>query len=204
MVSQAIFPTPVEPARGRGLLGFDIGIAATAIPVDEKAAYWVRSVDSSFLRSGYLTVPRLVASKGIGFANVAASYAQISGTSIKLYGGSVDVPIIDGGLVSPTLAVRGSYSEIRGADVFSLKTYGAEAFLSKGFGPFTPYAAAGVTRFKALGRVQQGTINLDFSDTSDHNRFTVGVRFSLFVPKIVVEATQGAERTYSAKISLGL
>jgi len=203
-VAQAIFPTPVEPARGRGLLGFDVGVAVTGVPVDDNAAYWVRSVNSNFLRSGYLAVPRLVASKGIGFANVAASYAQISGTGIKLYGGSVDVPIIDGGLVSPTLAVRGSYSEIRGVDVFSLKSYGAEAFLSKGFGPVTPYAAAGVTRFQSHGRVEQGTVNLDLSDRSDHSRVTVGLRFSLFVPKIVVEATQGEERTYSAKISLGL
>jgi hypothetical protein len=36
------------------------------------------------------------------------------------------------------------------------------------------------------------------------NRYTVGVRISMFLPKLIVEATQGEERSYAAKISFGM
>src|ERR1041384_5705523 len=36
VIAQGIFPTPVQPARTTGLLGFDIGIAATALRIDTK------------------------------------------------------------------------------------------------------------------------------------------------------------------------
>ena len=37
----------------------------------------------------------------------------------------------------------------------------------------------------------------------ENNRWTVGLRFSLFIPKFAIEATQAQERSYSAKISFG-
>lgn len=205
IVGQSIFPTPVDPARGRGLFGFDIGVAATGIQVDENAQYWIKSVNSDLLKSGYLIVPRIVASKGLGVLNVSASYARIPDTSIDIIGGAIDVPIIDGGLLKPTLAVRGSYGEVRGVDVFGMKTYGVEAFLSKGFGPLTPYAAVGETRFEARGDVVvAGFPELHLRDNTDHERYTVGLRISMLIPKIVLEASQGEERSYTAKVSFGL
>ena len=41
------------------------------------------------------------------------------------------------------------------------------------------------------------------SDKSSLNRYTVGVRLSLLVPKLVVEATQAEVRSYAAKVSIG-
>jgi hypothetical protein len=205
VIGQSIFPTPVDPARGRGLFGFDVGVAATGIKVDENAQYWLKSVNSDLLQSGYLLVPRIVASKGLGVLSVSGSYARIPNTSIDLIGGAIDVPIIGGGLLRPTLAIRGSYGEVRGVDVFGMKTYGVEAFLSKGFGPLTPYAAIGETRFESHGDiVQSGFPEVHLRDKADHERYTIGVRLSMLLPKIVVEASQGEERSYTAKISFGL
>src|SRR5690349_6480612 len=48
LVAQAIYATPVEPARARGLLGFDIGVSATAVPIDPNASYWVRCTHDDF------------------------------------------------------------------------------------------------------------------------------------------------------------
>jgi hypothetical protein len=206
VVSQGIFATPVEPARATSLLGFDIGVAATAVPIDEKAAYWVKSVsDSDLARSGYFLVPRLVASKGLGAATVSATYAKVPDSEIKMFGASVDVPIIKGTVATPTLAIRGTYSQLQGVDQFKLKNYGAEAFLCKGFGPLMPYVGAGMVRTDSEGRVEQnGALLYRLEDQFDSSRITVGLRISLLVPKIVIEATQGDERTYAAKISLGL
>src|ERR1051326_3765458 len=37
VVAQGIFPTPVQPARATGFLGFDIGIAGTAVSIDKRS-----------------------------------------------------------------------------------------------------------------------------------------------------------------------
>ncbi|HKR66526.1 MAG TPA: hypothetical protein VJZ00_22555 [Thermoanaerobaculia bacterium] len=207
LAGQAIYHTPVEPARAGSLLSFDIGASAVAVPIDTNASYWQKSVSDDFSVSGHMVVPRLVVSKGFSVMSVSASYAKWSDMSV--WGAGVDVPIINGGLVKPTLAVRGSYSQLRGVDEFDLKTNGVEVFLSKGFGPITPYVAVGRARTKAEGIVESPIITLlpvpplVLKDSSSTNRYTAGVRISLLFPKIVVEATQAEERSYAAKVSFG-
>ncbi|HEX7155417.1 MAG TPA: hypothetical protein VF618_28385 [Thermoanaerobaculia bacterium] len=198
IVGQAIYATPVEPARATGLLGFDVGIAATAVEVDSDSEFWQAATDSDVDK--YLFVPRLVVSKGLGAATIAGTYARIPDLDLELWGGSLDFPIINGGIVKPTLAVRASYSTLQGIDEYDCKTYGVEAFLSKGFGPVTPYAAVGRMRVDAEGTIPDvRTLSGEF----DSNRYTVGVRLSFLLPKFVVEATQAEERSYSAKVSIG-
>ncbi|HXI14575.1 MAG TPA: hypothetical protein VNM92_18310 [Thermoanaerobaculia bacterium] len=208
-VGQAIFASPLDGAASTSLLGFDLGIAATAVPIDETASFWLRSVGNSNLtRSGYLIVPRLVAAKGIGVLRISASLAKVPDSDIQVYGGSVDLPLIRGGLLRPALSLRGSYSQLRGIEIYKAKTYGAEVFLSKGFGPVTPYAGVGMMRTNATGTIPlslvPGGLTRTLEDESDHNRFTLGVKVSILLPKIVIEATQGKDRTYAAKVSLGL
>lgn len=169
--------------------------------VDTNAAYWRNAVGKDFSTSGYVAVPRLVISKGFGGGNLSASYAKLSDTGVTTYGGSLDLPIINGGLLRPTLAVRGTYATIKGIDVYDLKTYGAEVFLSKGFGIVTPYGAIGQVRSDARGTI---TPDLILRDKANGKRYTVGLRFSFVIPKIVFEASQGEERSYSAKVSIGL
>ena len=47
------------------------------------------------------------------------------------------------------------------------------------------------------------TTAFTLTDKSSLNRYTVGVRLSLFLPKLVVEATQAEVRSYAAKVSIG-
>jgi hypothetical protein len=206
LVGQATFATPVEPASARSIFGFDIGVAATAVPIDENASYWLHSVSSDISSSGYVAAPRLVVSKGLGVATVAGTYMEVPNSGARVIGGSVDVPIIRGGLVEPSLSFRASYSDLRGVDVFKLKSYGAEVFLSKGFGPVTPYIGTGLMRVKANGVIEPttGFPGVELSDRFDKQRTTLGVKFSLLVVKFVVEATQSEERSYAAKVSFGL
>ncbi|MBK5260866.1 MAG: hypothetical protein JJE51_14845 [Thermoanaerobaculia bacterium] len=206
LVAQGIFASPVHPAGASGLLRFDIGIAATVVEIDTTAPYWQKAVGSDFSVSDkYVGVPRLVVTKGLGAANVSGSYAKLSDTGIEVWGGSLDIPIIRGGALTPTLALRGSYSTLRGVDVYQLNTYGAEIFLSKGFGPVTPYGAVGKMRSDAKGTIPATSVTPEIllTDKSDSNRYTLGVRISLIFPKLVVEATQAEERSYSAKVSVG-
>jgi hypothetical protein len=204
LVAQGIYATPVEPARARGLLGFDIGVAATAVPVNTASAYWTKSVNNDFTISDHVVVPRLVASKGLSFGTISAMFAKVPDTDVQVWGAAYDMPLTSGGIASPTIALRGAYSQLRGVDELDLTTYGAEIFISKGFGPITPYAAAGYARHNSEGRINGlpgGTITL--KDEGNMKRYTVGVKISLFIPKLVVEATQGEERSYAAKVSFG-
>lgn len=204
-MAQGIYATPVDPARARGLLGFDIGVAATAVPVDTNAAFWQRAVEQDFTLSEHIVVPRVVATKGLSVATISAMYSQVPDSDISVLGASLDVPIISGGVVRPTLAVRGSYATLQGVDNFDLSTYGAEIFLSKGFGPVTPYGAIGIARSDAEGSFTDPALNtVTLTDESNSNRITVGLKLSLLIPKIIVEATQGEERSYAAKVSFGL
>ena len=202
VLGQGIFATPVQPARSTGLLGFDVGIAATAMKIDKAAPFWANSVpqNSSFVRGNYAAVPRIVASKGFSFATISGSYAQFSNSGVKTFGGALDVPLLRGTLVTPEIAVRGSYATMTGVDVLKLKTYGLEAFISKGFGPLMPYGAIGRMRTDSRGTISPA---ISLHDTSNIMRYTVGLRLSMLIPKFVVEATQAEQRSYAAKISVG-
>lgn len=152
-----------------------------------------------------MAVPRIVVSKGLSAATVSASYSKVQDTDIEVWGGALDIPIIDGGLVKPTLALRGTYAQLQGVDELELKTYGVELFISKGFGPLTPYAAIGRARSDATGHINVPTFApVVLTDQADSNRVTVGLKLSLLIPKIVIEATQGEKRSYAAKVSFGL
>src|ERR1051325_355986 len=205
LAAQAIYPTPVDPARARGLLGFDIGLAVTAVPIDPAAGYWQHSVPDDFTIQDYLAVPRIVASKGLGPATIYATYGRAQSSDLTTWGGALDYAIIHGGILRPTLAIRGAYSKLQGSDAFDLKTYGAELFLSKGIGPVTPYIAAGRMKIDATGSVGvPTTVAIPLHDDSAFNRYTVGVKLSLLIPKIVFEATQAEKRSYAAKVSFEL
>jgi len=97
-------------------------------------------------------------------ATISASYAQFSNSGVKTYGGALDVPIIRGTLVTPEIALRGSYATIAGVDVLKLKSYGLEAFISKGFGPLMPYGAIGRMRTDSRGTISPTVSLHDRSD----------------------------------------
>jgi hypothetical protein len=201
-----MYATPVEPATTRGFLAFDIGVAVTAVPVDTNASYWQHAVRDDFTVSEYVAVPKVVASKGLSFATVSASYAKVQDSDISIIGGAIDVPLLRGNLAMPSLTVRGAYSQLDGVDNFDAKSMGVEIFIAKGFGPITPYAAVGRMRADTSARRSSDplALQLPLTHESDFNRYTAGVRISLMIPKIVVEATQAEERSYAAKISFGL
>ena len=179
-------------------------MAATAIPVDTDAPYWENAVGDDFTIGDHAVVTRVVASKGLSYATISGTYGLIPDTDIKVWGGSLDVPIVGGGIVTPTVAIRGAYAAVSGVEDIDLSTYGAELFISKGFGPVTPYLAGGIAWTDAEGRVLMPTETRVLQDDSSASRFTLGLKISFFIPKLVFEATKGEETSYAAKISFGL
>jgi hypothetical protein len=115
------------------------------------------------------------------------------------------MPLTSGGIATPTIALRGAYSQLRDQHEYDLTTYGVELFISKGFGPITPYAAAGYAHYDADGLIANtGPANpRPITAEGNMNRYTLGVKISMLIPKLVVEATQAEERSYAAKIAFG-
>jgi len=145
----------------------------------------------------------VVVSKGFGDFTLSGMIAKINDTGVKTWGGAIDVPVIRGTAATPELALRGSFATLSGADVLREKTYGLEAFVSKGFGPLMPYAAYGRMLTDARGTASTTPSTVTLHDRSDVARMTAGLRLSFFLPKIVIEATQAEVRSYSVKISVG-
>lgn len=202
IIAQGMFPSPIQPAGASGLTRFDIGIAATAVQVDPNASYWLKAVNKDItLGRNYVAVPRLVVTKGLGAASVSGSYAKLGKTGGSIAGGSLDIPIINGGVLKPTLALRGSYSTLRGIDVYRINTYGAELFLGKGFGPITPYGAIGKQRSDATGTIPQAALTL--RDRSTLTRYTLGAAINLLILRVNIEANQAEMRSYGARVSFG-
>lgn len=167
--------------------------------VDPAASYWQHAVSKDItFNNSYVAVPRVVVSKGLSAATVSASYAKIQNAGASILGAALDVPIVNGGMVKPTLALRGSYATLRGIDVYALNTYGLELFLGKGFGPVTPYASYGRQRSDA-----KATSPVTLRDKSTITRYGAGVQFNLLVVRLAVEATQAEARSYAAKVSFG-
>jgi len=202
LIAQGIYADPIMPARSSGLLHFDVGVGATLVHVDKNASYWKNSVSKDIIVSGgYVGVPRLIVSKGYGGGTISGSYAKINDTGVKVYGGAMDVPLVRGTIATPEVSLRAVYSKMSGVDVYRLKSYGVEAYISKGFGPLMPYASIGRMRYDAKGTVD--TIDFNLQSKGSINRYTAGVRVSLLVPKLVLQVTQAEQRSYSAKVSFG-
>jgi hypothetical protein len=201
VLAQGIYPTPVQPAGASSLLRFDVGLAVSGININTGDSYWQRAIgeEFSYEYGSYVGVPRLVVMKGLGIVTISGTYAKMADSDISMYGGTIDVPIMGGGFVTPTIALRAAYSQVNGVDDYDQKVYGLEAFIGKGFGPVTPYAGWGRMRSESSAAISTWTLE----DQSDIDRLTVGARLSLGVPKLVFEATEAEERSYSLKFSVG-
>ncbi|HSN69332.1 MAG TPA: hypothetical protein VLV48_08815 [Thermoanaerobaculia bacterium] len=205
LASEAIFASPVDPPAQTGLFNFEIGLAVSAVEVDESAAYWAKSVSDDILVDGKLLVPRLVVTKGLGLVSVSGTYGKVGDSDASVLGGSVDVPLLRGGVMTPALAVRGTYSVLQGVDEADLTTYGVQALIGKGFGPLTPYAGYGRVFAQSEARIDSGfTDPILLESDIEQDVITVGGKLDLAFLKLVVEGNQGDEEwRWGARVAIG-
>lgn len=192
----------LAPAEPEGLTGFDIGAEVSMVKIDSDI--WNEVVTNGDAPD-YLAVPRIHVRKGLPFnIDVGAMYSEIPNSNIKLYGGEVQVALLEGSVVTPALAIRGSYTTLEGVDDLSLKTYAADAVVSKGFAMLTPYAGIGVVgisgKYEGNDTTLQATLkDQDFTET----RYFGGVQLSMMLARLTVEAEYLNNPVYSLKLSIG-
>jgi hypothetical protein len=184
----------IRPAEPMGTLGFDIGFEITSTKMESDALDQASSGNTP----SELIVPKLHVSKGLplGF-DVGAFYTAVPSSNIGLVGGELSYALFEGGIVSPAVSVRGTYSRLTGVDQLDLTTKGLELSISKGFAFFTPYAGVGQVWIDSA-------TNTGWEDESlTKNKYFLGFNLNLGLMNIAAETEQTGDNTStSAKIGV--
>ncbi len=160
--------TPAEPG---GITGFGIGAYASYVETKNPEA-WQRLTGDEIDEIGMVGV---IAQKGLPFGvDVGASYSWVPSADARMFGAEVRYALVEGGVATPAVGVRGSFSKLSGIDELEYDSYGIDLSVSKGFGPLTPYAGIGHVWGKF--EVEDG-FGLDEEKVEDM-RYFIGVRLS--------------------------
>lgn len=185
--------TPTEPL---GITGFDVGAAITFSKVRNPDILRRAGNDSV---PSWLPVPTLRANKGLPFGfDVGGLFAMVPGSDIRFWGLEARYAILEGGITTPALGVRGSFTRLTGISEIDMSTKGLDVSVSKGFLNLTPYGG--------IGRV--------WIDSEPHvlglgqekfamNKVFVGAGFSLLLFNMNAELAQtGSSSSFSLKAGL--
>ena len=190
---------PLSPAEPLGILGFDIGLEVTGANIS--SGPWEKAL-SDAKPPDYLILPKIHVQKGLPFGiDVGAVFSTVPGSNITLFGGEVKYAVLKGSIVSPAVAVRGTYTTLSGVDDIDASTYSLDASVSKGFGPITPYAGLGQVWISASENVNDSLINLDDVSTSATKLF-LGAKLKILLVSIVLQADISDVNMYSARANV--
>ena len=196
-ITAALDYKALGPAEAGGLTGFSVGAFGSYVPVKDKGA-WQRSTGQKVNEIGMVGVN---ATKGLPFdVDISAFYSQVPSTDAKLFGGAVRWAVLPGGIATPAVALRASYTKMSGENDLRFNSKAVDVSISKGFAFLTPYAGAGYV---------WGTVKTDprfLLKTEDVNKakFFVGLRASLGFIEITPEYERvGSNNAYNLRLSLG-
>jgi len=163
----------LAPAAPLGITGFDAGLESSFVPISTgNNNYWEKAFAHN--APSMLPAPKLRIRKGLPMGiNIGAMYSSVPGSNIKLYGGEVSYAILEGGVATPALGVRGTFTKLTGVDDLDFSTTGIDVSISKGFVIVTPYAGTGMVYFnsKAKGNLQSLSTALTGSPLSDEKKW---------------------------------
>jgi hypothetical protein len=191
----------VTPAEPLGLLlGIDVGLEVTGSKMKNEQEGWKRATSDNGQNTIYNG--KIHVHKGLPLGiDIGAFVGSVADSNIQSLGGEIKYAILKGTTVTPALAVRGSYTTMRGVDDLDLNTAGVELSISKGFLMLTPYAGLGAIRYEGEG---VGVNNTKFDSESDTlAKYFLGVNFNMGLVNFAAEADKtGESSSYSAKFGL--
>ena len=197
-ITAALNYKALGPAEPSGLTGFSIGVFGSYVPVENEDAWETLTGDEV----GEIGTVGISASKGLPFGvDVGAFYSAVPGTDGNLFGAELRYAVWKGGIASPAVAVRASYTKLSGVDDIDYDSTGLDVSISKGFTLLTPYAGAGMV-FGTVDAADE--FGLDKEDV-DVGRFFAGVRMTLGFLALTPEYEHvGDSDVFSLRVSLGL
>ncbi|MBI3607447.1 MAG: hypothetical protein HY207_05720 [Nitrospirae bacterium] len=199
-VGLAVAYLPLAPAEPLGLLGFDVGVEATAVKIDRDKTFWTALMTAGNTPPSYLAIPKLHAQKGLPFGiDIGLVYAKVPASNIGMFGGELKWAVLKGTLATPALAVRGSYTTLTGVDHLDVSTYGADVSVSKGIAFITPYLGIGQVWIKSSSDAPGVSLQ---DESLSATRAFVGAKLSLLVLSLAAEADFSKVPMYSLRASL--
>jgi hypothetical protein len=174
----------VAPAEPLGITGFEIGVEISFVQISTgDNNYWEKAF--SYDAPSILPAPKIRVRKGLPFGiDIGAMYSAQPGSNIKLYGAEASYALLEGGIATPALGVRGTFTKLSGLDDLDYHTAGIDASISKGFVMLTPYAGAGMVYLnsKAQGDLRLLSTILTGAPLSDEKmwqyRYFAGLKIS--------------------------
>lgn len=194
-LGSALSYKPLTPAEPLGVTGFDMGIEVTSTKMTKSEQAWKTATGGSGVSNIY--VPKLHIAKGLPLdIDVAAFYSAIPTTNIKLFGAELRYAVLPGGVATPAVAIRGSYTKLSGVDQLAFNTKGMDVSISKGFAMFTPYAGIGQVWVSSTAN----TGNLA-GESFTQGKVFAGLNMNLGVTNIVLEGDKtGGTASYGVKL----
>lgn len=182
----------VIPATSLGVVGFDLGVVASATTVQHSDLF-ARAGNRA---SEYLYVPKLQLHKGLPWGlDIGAFVGMASNVDTPVAGADIRWALVEDRLALPAVALRASGT--RAGDIGGLRvtTAGADLLVSKRLAVATPFAGVGVVRTRA--RYQGSAFS---QETFSESRYFAGLNLNLVLLNLAVEAERlGGNTTLSAK-----
>ncbi len=197
-LSSALSYKAVIPATPLGLSGFDVGIAASSTKVQHPDA-WKQATNSTDAPSN-VVVPKFYLYKGLplGF-DIGGFYTSVPDSNIKLTGFEVRYALLKGGVASPAVGLRGTYSKLSGVDQLAFNTTGVELLISKGFAFVTPYIGVGHIKTNSEPQGTAAAAGLQ-KESIGQNKTFAGINLNFGVVNIALEGDKtGDASSYSLK-----
>lgn len=190
----------VAPGEPLGILGFDIGVELSATTLQNKDVF-NQACGGCGLGNSF-PIPKLHAHKGLPFnIDVGLVQTSVPNSNISMTGAELRYAIIEGGVLIPALAVRGTFTKVSGVDQLDFSTKGVELTVSKGFVMLTPYGGVGKNWVTSTPNVTGlGGIQLQ-EEQFTQNKYFVGVNMNLGLINFAAELDKtGGAKTATAKI----
>ena len=167
----------VTPAEPLGLIGFDIALGVSVTDIDSDL---LSLASQGGIDSGALPLLRASVHKGLPFGlDIGASLAVLPETDFRVLGAEVRYALLRGSVLTPAVAVRGTYSVVSGSDELDVSNAGLELSISKGFLLLTPYAGVGAIRSSADPQSNFGLSETDVNLTKIFAGVNLNVGFNL-------------------------
>lgn len=192
----AISYFPLSPAEPLGITGFDIGIEVTAVNISQGESFWKNAIPGG--APDYLIFPKLHIQKGLPFKiDLGIIYSKVPDSNISLIGGEVKWALLEGSVVTPAMAIRGSYTRLLGVPQLELETYSVDISISKGIAFLTPYGGIGEVWINSKDTTGTlGTAQLN------ETKFFGGVKATFLLFSMVAEASYADILSYSFRANL--
>lgn len=187
----------VIPAESLGITGFDLGLEFTSTEMKNSTLWTTATGGGSEVKS--LILPKLHAHKGLPFGiDIGAFYSSVPTTNIKLVGAELRYAILDGGVATPAVAIRGSMSKLSGVDQLSFGTKGLDVSISKGFAMLTPYAGVGTVWVNSTPNAAPLV-----KESFRQSKMFAGANLNLGLTNFAFEYDKtGASQSYNLKLGL--